>query len=34
MIIASFGLTEEKIRNPKLSRSIKIISYKSFDHSM
>ena len=28
MVIASFGLTEEKIKNPQLSRSLKIISYK------
>jgi len=27
MIIASFGLTEEKLRNPNLSRSLKIVSY-------
>ena len=28
MVIASFGLTEEKLMHPKLSRSLKIISYK------
>jgi hypothetical protein len=28
MVIASFGLTEEKLKHPNLSRSLKIISYK------
>jgi len=29
MVIASFGLTDAQLKNPKLSRSIKLISYKA-----
>ena len=29
MVIASFGLTDDQIENPQLSRSLKIVSYKS-----
>ena len=29
MVIAAFGLTDDQLKNPKLNRSIKIISYKS-----
>jgi hypothetical protein len=29
MVIASFGLTDEKLKNPNLSHSIQIVSYKS-----